>query len=180
MNHSALTSQALAFPPYLFSFAVVLLIASLSDRSKDRSFYIICLSLWSGFGYIFIAVTGVFKADANWRYFGVYPAASGFFSCVVLLLTWTLNGQKSDIGKAVSVTLLNLVGQLGPLVGVRLYPDSDKPYYVRGMTICGLAMFGVAVTALILRRILIKENERMAHQYEQVDGKVKTRFTYML
>ena len=76
--------------------------------------------------------------------------------------------------------MLNLVGQLGPLVGVRLYPDSDKPYYVRGMAICGGFMVGVAMLTLILRRILIKENERMSHEYQQIGTQGKEQFANML
>ena len=56
--------------------------------------------------------------------------------------------------------MLNLLGQFGPLVGTRLYPDSDKPYYVRGMTVCSIFMFLVSLQAWWLRRRLIKENER--------------------
>lgn len=40
-----------------------------------------------------IMVAGVFKAGPMWRYWGVYPAASGFFSVVTLLITWTINNQ---------------------------------------------------------------------------------------
>ncbi len=40
-----------------------------------------------------IAVAGVFRAGPMWRYWGVYPAASGFFSAVTLLITWTVNNQ---------------------------------------------------------------------------------------
>ncbi len=40
-----------------------------------------------------ITVAGVFKAGPMWRYWGVYPAASGFFSVVTLLITWTINNQ---------------------------------------------------------------------------------------
>ena len=76
--------------------------------------------------------------------------------------------------------MLNLVGQLGPLVGVRLYPDSDKPYYVRGMAVCGTFMIGVAMLTLILRRILMKENEKMSHEYQQVGAQGKKQFINML
>lgn len=32
------------------------------------------------------------------------------------------------------------LGQLGPFIGTALYPESDKPFYVRGMTACALFM----------------------------------------
>ena len=192
MDHSALVSQALSAPPYLVAFVVVLVTAFLSDRSKNRSFYIIFHSLLSGFGYIFIAITGAFKADSRWRYLGVYPAASGFFSAITLILAWTINNQSSDSKRGTGVVMLNLLGQFGPIVGARIYPKSDEPYYVRGMSICGGFMLLVALLTVLLRRILVKENERMSHQYEAIgkqeeqglvdeDGsKIKPNFVNML
>ena len=67
--------------------------------------------------------------------------------------------------------MLNIIGQCGPLVGTRLYPDSDKPYYVRGMSICAGFMLVVGALALGLRFVLKSENEKeMARTiYETVD-----------
>ena len=67
--------------------------------------------------------------------------------------------------------MLNLVGQFGPLLGTRLYPDNDKPFYVKGMSICSAFMFLVAILALILRRLLAKENERWAVDNSRTFGK---------
>ena len=90
------------------------------------------------------------------------------------------------------MVMLNLLGQLGPLVGTRLYPDSDKPYYVKGMAVCSVFMFIVALLAWWLRRLLVKENEKQT-QLEEVLGKgedealvdehgsrTKARFVYIL
>lgn len=45
-------------------------------------------------------------------------------------------------------------------MGTRLYPDSDKPFYVKGMTVCSIFMFLVSLQAWWLRKRLIQENER--------------------
>lgn len=74
--------------------------------------------------------------------------------------------------------MLNILGQFGPLVGTRLYPDSDKPYYVRGMSVCGGFMFFVAVLAWFLRRWLMRENDeggggvgyRVVGEEDRADG----------
>ena len=160
MNYSAVTSQALSAPPYLFAFVVVLLTAFLSDRSRNRSNYIVFHAILGGSGYLSIALAGALRAGSGWRYAGVYPAAAGFFSAVTLILTWTINNQNSDSKRGTGVAMLNLFGQFGPLVGTRLYPDSDKPYYVRGMAVCSGFMFLVGVLTLVLRRILARENEK--------------------
>lgn len=93
MGYSPLSSQALSAPPYLVAFLVVLLTAFYSDKFRNRSLFICFHALLASVGYAMIAVAGVFKAGPMWRYWGVYPAASGFFSAVTLLITWTINNQ---------------------------------------------------------------------------------------
>ena len=159
MHYSALASQALSAPPYFVAFLVVLVTAFLSDRSQNRSYYVIFHAILGALGYLSIAIGGMLRADSKWRYAGVYPAAAGFFSAITLILTWTINNQNSNSKRGTGVVMLNLLGQFGPLVGTRLYPDSDKPFYVKGMTVCSIFMFLVSLQAWWLRRRLIKENE---------------------
>ena len=125
-----------------------------------------------------------------WRYLGVYPAAAGFFSAITIIITWTINNQDSDEKRGTGVAMLNLLGQFGPLVGTRLYPDSDKPYYVKGMSVCSGFMFSVAVLAWLLRRRLARENDQAGRVQYKIVGEqdddveevpaAKARFTNML
>ena len=127
MNYSAVTSQALSAPPYLFSFAVVLLSSRLSDQLRSRSTFIVLHSLVGAFGYASIALAGFLRAAPGWRYAGTFLASAGFFSTVTLVITWTINNQRTQSGRGTAIALLNIFGQLGPLLGTRLYPDKDKP-----------------------------------------------------
>ena len=63
--------------------------------------------------------------------------------------------------------MLNFLGQFGPLVGTRLYPESEGPYYVKGMAVCGGFMFAVGGLAWVLRLILRKENERIVYEEKE-------------
>jgi hypothetical protein len=112
------------------------------------------------------------------------------------VVTWTINNQDSDSKKGTGVAMLNVIGQLGPLLGTRLYPDSDKPYYVRGMSVCAGFMFLVFILAVVLRFILARENAKSLKAYDLitstrsqeeeglVDGEAFTdesaRFIYMI
>lgn len=170
MGYSALTSQVLSAPPYLASFFSVLLTAYLSDRYRTRSAFVIFHALLASSGYAMMAIAGSVEASAKWRYVGVYPAAMGFFSVVTIVITWTINNQDSDSKKGTGVAMLNYIGQLGPLVGVHLYPDSDQPYYMKGMAICACSMATVAILAYSLRRILDIKNRRMATEDSKAVG----------
>lgn len=165
MGHSPITSQALSAPPYLVSFVIVIVTAFASDRLRNRSAFIIFHALLSAVGYILIAVAGHFELSPWWRYAGIYPAAVGFFSVITIIITWTINNQESESKQGTGFAMLQLIGQCGPLVGTRLYPDTDAPMYVRGMSTCAGAMVFVAVLALILRFNLKRINEKRELAY---------------
>lgn len=170
MGYSDLKSQALAAPPYLVAFVVVLLTSWLSDRWRTRSLFVCLHALLAAVGYTIIAIAGSKEESAGlgWRYAGVYPAATGFFSAITIIITWTINNQESDSRKGTGVAMLNIIGQLGPLIGTHLYPESDGPYYVKGMSICAAFMAAVGVLSLTLRLILSQKNIRAKAEYEAI------------
>jgi hypothetical protein len=98
------------------------------------------------------------------RYLALYPATAGFFSCVCIIITWTLNNQETDSKKGTGMAILNIIGQMGPLVGTSIFPEEDGPWYVRGMSLCAVFMLFVGILAAILRWVLIRENKRARNE----------------
>lgn len=165
------SSQGLSAPPFLFAFVVVLLTAYLSDRYKSRSVPMIFHASMAMCGYLILVFAGVKRSQSHaLRYVAVYPICAGFFSAVAIIITWTVNNQASDEGKGTGIAVLNVVGQMGPLVGTRLYPDAEGPYYVKGMTVCAFAMGMVVVLAFALRIVLSRENARMRGKWKEAEG----------
>ncbi|KAI4636509.1 hypothetical protein J4E83_001464 [Alternaria metachromatica] len=162
MGWESITAQGLSAPPYLFAFVVVLTTAYYSDRLQSRSTFIMLHSLLATIGYGTIAISGYLQSDNTMiRYIALYPAAAGFFSAITIIITWTLNNQESDSKKGTGMALLNIIGQMGPLVGTSIFPDDDGPYYVKGMSICAGFMLLVGILAAILRWVLIRENRKL-------------------
>ncbi|UNI21960.1 hypothetical protein JDV02_007898 [Purpureocillium takamizusanense] len=161
MGHSTLAAQALSAPPYLLAFVVVLFTAHMSDRLRARTVPIALHALASAGGYAALALSEPLRLAPWLRYLAVYPAAVGFFNVVTLVIAWSINNQASQTRQGGGFALLQLVGQCGPLVGTRLYPDADAPYYVRGMGACACAMLSVAVLAAVLRFYLQFQNRKM-------------------
>ncbi|RYN93668.1 hypothetical protein AA0120_g4225 [Alternaria tenuissima] len=162
MGWESITAQGLSAPPYLFAFVVVLTTAYYSDRMQSRSTFIMLHSLLATLGYGTIAISGYLQSDKTMvRYIALYPAAAGFFSAITIIITWTLNNQESDSKKGTGMALLNIIGQMGPLVGTSIFPDEDGPYYVKGMSICAGFMLFVGFLAAILRWVLVRENRRL-------------------
>ncbi|KAF9776733.1 hypothetical protein IL306_005048 [Fusarium sp. DS 682] len=161
MGHDALTSQALSAPPYLAAFVIVLFTAHMSDRLRTRTVPLILHALASSSGYAVLALAKPLNIPNFIRYMAVYPAAIGFFNVVTLVITWSINNQASQSRQGGGFALLQLVGQCGPLVGTRLYPDRDAPYYAPGMSTCAVAMFLVSILAYALRFYLKYQNRKL-------------------
>ncbi|OIW31742.1 MFS general substrate transporter, partial [Coniochaeta ligniaria NRRL 30616] len=163
MGHTPLSSQLLAAPPYLSSFFIVLATAHISDKTRARAPLLIAAALASAAGYGLLALSSTLglRADSTLRYLAVYPAAAGFFTVVVLTISWSVNNQADESRRGGGFALLQVLGQCGPLVGARLYPDRDGPFYTGGMAVCAGAMMGVAVLAAGLRWYLARLNRRL-------------------
>ncbi|EGX53500.1 hypothetical protein TWF173_010472 [Orbilia oligospora] len=166
MGNTALASQALSAPPYVVAFITVILVSYFSDRLHSRSIFVINCALAGAFGYGILAFAPQLGlSDWKWRYAAVYFAASGIFSAIAIIIPWTIGNSESAEGRGTGVAILNLVGQCGPLLGTRLYPARDGPYYTMGMTICGAFMLAVAGLAFWLRVMLAKENRKRDEDY---------------
>jgi hypothetical protein len=61
--------------------------------------------------------------------------------------------------------LLNLIGQCGPLLGTRMYPTNEGPFYVKGQSVCAAFLFFCCLLALTLRTLLVWENKKLDKQY---------------
>ncbi|CAD6441310.1 d9a6ee20-bc21-49e9-a6d5-da4429aab8f1 [Sclerotinia trifoliorum] len=169
MGHSPSTSQALSAPPYLLSFLSVLLTSYLSDKFRTRSPFLLFHALLSSLGYTILTLPPHLLSPTI-RYLAIYPACIGFFSVITILITWTLNNQPSSSRQGAGFAIMQIIGQCGPLVGTRLYPDSQAPFYRQGMGVCALVMMVVAILGVGLRCWLVRENRRGWERYERVGG----------
>ncbi|GKT92887.1 LOW QUALITY PROTEIN: major facilitator superfamily transporter [Colletotrichum tofieldiae] len=161
MGHSRLESQGLSAPPYFLAFLAVILTAHLSDRTQNRSVPIMLHALASAGGYAALAFAKPLGLPPLVRYLAVYPAAVGFFNVVTLTVAWSINNQASESRQGGGFALMQIIGQCGPLVGTRLYPDRDAPFYAPGMQACACAMLAVAALTLSLRFYLGYLNRKM-------------------
>lgn len=161
MGFTKITAQGLSAPPYFLAFLLVILTCKIADLTSQRGLTIFILSLLGATGYIMLATatsTGV-------RYAGVYLAAAGIFPSIGNILPWVLNNQGSDTRRGTGIALLNLIGQCGPLLGTRLYPKSEGPYYRKGMWVCAAFMLFNSTLALGLRCLLKWENGKLDERY---------------
>jgi hypothetical protein len=158
MGHPPTATQLLLLPPYLLSFLILLLTSYLSDRFSTRSIPLITHCLLASTGYLVLALAPTLDLSPTTRYLALFPTTVGFFSAITMIITWNLNNQRSGTAKGVATTIMNVVGQCGPLLGTRLYPEVDGPFYTKGMAVCAGFMLWSSLLAWGLRWWLARWN----------------------
>jgi hypothetical protein len=99
------------------------------------------------------------------RYTAVFLASAGIFPAIANILPWVLNNQGNDERRGAGIILLNAIGQCGPLLGTRMYPEDEGPFYVKGQAVCAAFMFFVVLLAVLLRMVLAWENARLDREF---------------
>jgi MFS family permease len=158
-SFSKIQSNGLSAPPYLLNFFVILIVCWLSDRFELRGPFCATMAVIAAIGFILQATT---ESTAS-RYVGVFLAVQ-VFCCVSLTLAWTANIHSTESKRAGGMTVLATIGQCGPLLGTNVFPESEKPYYRKGMWISASFCLLIAVCSVALSCILIAENKKMERE----------------
>ncbi|CZR64555.1 related to nicotinamide mononucleotide permease [Phialocephala subalpina] len=164
MGYSKVNAQGLSAPPYFLAFLMVLVTCWFADKTSQRGYTLVFLSLLGAAGYIMLAVS----STTGVRYAGVFLAAAGVFPCIGNILPWVMNNQGSDTKRGVGIAIINVVGQCGPILGTRLYPTSEEPYYRKGMWVCAAFMLFNGFLAIMLRTLLVWENKNLDRKFGPV------------
>lgn len=165
MGFTRLNAQGLSAPPYFLAFLLVIATTYIADRTQQRGLMIMCLSVIGAVGYIMLATTSA----TGPRYAGVYFAAAGVFPCIGNILPWVINNQGSDTKRGAGIAILNIIGQCGPLLGTRVFPAQNAPYYRKGMWVCASFMIFNGFLAFGLRCLLRWENKVLDEKYGSVE-----------
>lgn len=184
MGFSDVTAQGLTAPPFFLSFLITLITPYIADRTQQRAFMLIILTIIGGVGYVILASAKSVGA----RYFGVFMAAGGIFPSIANILPWVLSkceirphvrytsnllvlldNQGSDTRRGAGIVLLNVIGQCGPLLGTRLYPSGEGPFYVKGQSVCAAFMFFTTLLVIGLRILLAWENKKLDQKYGTIE-----------
>lgn len=195
MGYSAINAQGLSAPPYFAAYLFANITTFVADRTQQRGLMLIITSLVGAIGYVVLATV----TTVGVRYFAVYLAAAGVFSTIPNILAWTLStpnppplpllyfpilykarmsiltreildNQGSDTRRGAGLVLINVIGQCGPILGTRLYPTTEGPRYIKGMSVCAAFMFFSAAMAFALRFLLVWENRKLDQKYNNKSG----------
>ncbi|KAK1853973.1 hypothetical protein CCHR01_03391 [Colletotrichum chrysophilum] len=149
---------ALTCPPYLISGVISVIWAASSGRFNERVWHITIAKAIAVFGFVLACST----LNTGARYFAMCAFATGVYACNSVILGWVSStcGQTRE-KKAVSLALVNTIATIGPIYTPYLWPASDEPRYTTAMASSAAFSAAAAALAWLLRRMLIKENQKV-------------------
>jgi len=171
LGYSNANAQLLTVPPYACAGLMLLAVSWCSDHYNQRGIFIAACSVLVAVGYILLDTV----LHNGVRYFAVFCVVSGTYPCIGLTIAWYTHNLGSESKKAAGVPMFMAIGQCGAVLGSHLYPNIDKPRYIKGFSVgCGL-MFVACFIALGLSTYYRMENKRRDREYGTLqEGKVET------
>lgn len=170
---SRTTTLLLTAPPYLFAAAGSLVNAWHSDRQKERGFHFsIPVAVGIG-GYIICLATTNVPA----RYAAAFMYVGGMFIANPLINVWiTSTLSKTPEKRAISVAVINVLGQIGNFIAPYFFVNDDEPRYQLAFILM-LMFAGLAISsALTLKFFLHRSNKRL-YQKSMREGTVYNPYT---
>ncbi|KAK6955560.1 hypothetical protein Daesc_003200 [Daldinia eschscholtzii] len=161
MGYTAINAQGLSAPPSFAAFLFALITTWVADKTQQRCIVLMVTSAVGGVGYIILATV----ETVGVRYFATFLASAGVFSTIPNILGLTLNNQGSDTRRGMSIVLINLIGQCGPFLGTNVFPTSEGPRFIKGMSVCAAFMFFSTLLAFFQRLLLMWENAQLDRKY---------------
>jgi len=128
---SATQVQLMSVPPYVCACFMAVVIAYISDKTRQRGIYLAIFSL--------IAMTGF--AIMRWvenvqaRYAGIFLITVGAFPGGPGFLAWGINNSAGPGVRAVTTAYIVSLGTIGGIVSTWTYIATDGPTYYTGHTI---------------------------------------------
>ncbi|KAL0930056.1 major facilitator superfamily transporter [Colletotrichum truncatum] len=165
MGYTSLNAQGFSACPYLSAYVVCVTASFLSDRFRTRGIFVVLFCCVGAAGYVLLAIvhtTGV-------RYFATFLVCAGVFPAVALTFTWVTDNQGSASKRGAGLAIFGMVGQCGPILGARLFPKTEQPWYSKGMWICAGILFAAAILATILSLSLRYQNKKRDEKHGKSD-----------
>ncbi|KAM0277432.1 hypothetical protein ACHAQH_005796 [Verticillium albo-atrum] len=158
---SRTTTLLLTAPPYLFAAIGSLVNAWDSDRRKERGYHFsVPVAVGIG-GYIVCLATTNVPA----RYTAAFMYVGGMFIANPLINVWiTGTLGKTPEKRAVSVAVVNVLGQIGNFIAPYFFIESDEPAYTLAFILMMVFALISIASAMTLKFFLHRSNKRLYRQ----------------
>ncbi|GAA5892237.1 hypothetical protein JCM8208_001489 [Rhodotorula glutinis] len=138
LGYSNADAQLYTVPPYAVALVVMLMFCTYSDRYQTRGVPVMCVFAIGIVGWSLLLAVDPVKATASElhvRYFAVFCVVSAAYSAIPLIMSWQAGNSACETQKAVSLGMLNSVGQCLSILASFLFPKAKGPRYIKGASL---------------------------------------------
>ncbi|EJT76832.1 hypothetical protein GGTG_06746 [Gaeumannomyces tritici R3-111a-1] len=157
-GYSCIITLVLTAPPYIFAAIGSLVNAWHSDKTKERGFHFAGPIAFGCIGYIICLAT----ENRNARYAASFIYVGGMYFSNPLISTWTSNTMgRTPEKRAISVALVNVLGQIGNLIAPYFFVESEEPVYRLAFILMMVMAIIAIMSAMGLKLYLGRSNKKL-------------------
>ncbi|KAH9820744.1 major facilitator superfamily domain-containing protein [Melampsora americana] len=129
MGYSNASAQLHTVPPYAVALVFMISLSTISDKLSSRGFPIVSVFSISSIGWLILLLV---ETNQHVRYFATFCVVIGGYAAIPLIIGWVSNNTPNQSQRAVSLGMLNTVGQCLSIVASFIFPESEKPGWKTG------------------------------------------------
>ncbi|KAI5963899.1 hypothetical protein KGF57_001175 [Candida theae] len=153
LNFNTTLTLVLTAPPFLLAVPVSYYWSRHADKTGERTYHVLVPLICATVSFIIPVATTNFGA----RYFSYCIMIPGIIGAYVVIITWMPNSvPRPPAKRAVSIALMIGLSNSPYTWTAFLYPTSDGPRYIKGMS-CNIAFNVAAIILVFLLRIRLKQ-----------------------
>ncbi|KAK9236288.1 major facilitator superfamily domain-containing protein [Lipomyces kononenkoae] len=158
LGFNTTVTLALTCPPYVVSGFVSAALSWSSGKRNERTWHMIIGTFFDIVGFVMAAAT----TNVAVRYVGMVIFVSLSSGVNDICLGWAAStlGQTPE-KKAVAMALINMLSNVASVYTPYLWPSSDAPRYITGMSASAAFSVAVIVTTWFTKVALKRDNERI-------------------
>ncbi|KAK9469267.1 major facilitator superfamily domain-containing protein [Lipomyces arxii] len=158
LNFNTTVTLALTCPPFIVSMFGSAILSWSSGKRNERTWHIVIATVFVIAGFVMAAAT----TNVPVRYIGMVIFVSFSSGVNDITLGWAAStlGQTPE-KKAVAMAMVNMLSNLASVYTPYLWPSSDAPKYVMGMSSCAGFSVMVILSTFAITWALKRDNQRI-------------------
>ncbi|CED82688.1 Permease of the major facilitator superfamily [Phaffia rhodozyma] len=154
LGHTGVMANYYTVPIYSVVLVCSITVGFSADKFNEKPFHIMGCCMWAAMCFIVVAVV---KTSAV-RYAFIILGASGVWSACPLFLSYALQNFPDRESRAISIALINGLGNSASIYGSYIWPSTNGPQYPIGFG-CTTAFITTAAIAVVINIYLQKRRK---------------------
>ncbi|CAN9370606.1 unnamed protein product [Alternaria alternata] len=157
MGYTSTTANLLSVPPYAVAAVVTVLVGYIADRTQQRGYCNMGVSLFGITGFAMLLGSG----NPNVQYAGTFLGAIGIYPTIANTISWAANNVEGVYKRGVTLGFVIGWGNINGVVSSNIYRSRDKPRYFlgHGVVLAYLTLWLLG-GSIVTRFLLAWENKK--------------------